>query len=135
MEFLAITFVNIIWLAYSLSEGIRESFFDYFKSLNKRNCLFKVKKIFLIQRVLVLLLIALSMSFILGFSVIPIAIGQLCMFKYFHKISYDLTSKKLCSDSIEKIEEFSISRKMSEHKKSLLFFGIALQIFIYIFVI
>ena len=135
MEFLTITAVNIIWIVYSMSEGIRESFFDYYQGFNKRKCSFNIKRMFLTQRVLFLTLSTIIMSYTLGLLSIPIAIGQICMFKYFHKISYDLSSRKLNSELIEGVEELNILKKMNKHKKSLLLFGISLQIFIYIFII
>jgi hypothetical protein len=135
MEFLTITIVNIIWILYSMSEGIRESFFDYYQGFNKRKCSFNIKRMFLTQRVLFLTLSTIIMSYTLGLLSIPIAIGQICMFKYFHKISYDLSSKKLNSEISEGAEELNILKKMNKHKNSLLLFGISLQIFIYIFIV
>lgn len=135
MEFLAITIVNIIWILYSMSEGIRESFFDYYQGFNKRKCSFNIKRMFLTQRVLFLTLSTIIMSYTLGLLSIPIAIGQICMFKYFHKSSYDISSKKLNSEISEGVEELNILKKMNKHKNSLLLFGISLQIFIYIFIV
>lgn len=135
MEFLTITLVNLLWIVYSMSEGIRESFFDYYQGLNKRKCSFNIKRMFLIQRLLFLSLSIIVMSYTLGLLSIPIALGQMCMFKYFHKISYDLSSTKLNSEVNEGVEEFSILKKMNKHKNPLLFFGISLQIFIYIFIL
>jgi hypothetical protein len=135
MEFLVITVVNIIWILYSLSEGIRESFSNYYQSFNKRKCSFNIKRMFLTQRILFLTLSTIVMSYTLGLLSIPISLAQICMFKYFHKISYDLSSKKLNSEINEEVEEFIILKKMNRHKNFLLFFGISLQIFIYIFII
>jgi hypothetical protein len=135
MEFLVITIVNIIWILYSMSEGVREAFFDYYQGLNKRRCSFNIKRMFLIQRALFLTLSTIIMSYSLGLLSIPIALGQICMFKYFHKISYVLSSKKLNSEVSEQGEEFTIFKMMNKHKNSLLFFGISLQIFIYIFIV
>jgi hypothetical protein len=118
-----------------MSEGVREAFFDYYQGLNKRRCSFNIKRMFLIQRALFLTLSTIIMSYSLGLLSIPIALGQICMFKYFHKISYVLSSKKLNSEVSEQGEEFTIFKMMNKHKNSLLFFGISLQIFIYIFIV
>ena len=126
---------NIFWISYSMFEGIREAFFDYHSGLNKRRCSFNIKRIFLIQRSLFLFLISILMMYEIGIISILITIGQICMFKYFHKISYDLSSKKLNSEISEKKDEFNIFRKMNKNKNKLLILGISIQIFIYIFII
>lgn len=118
-----------------MSEGIRESFFDYYQSFNKRKCSFNIKRMFLTQRVLFLTLSTIIMSYTLGLLSISIAIGQIFMFKYFHKCSYDISSKKLNSEISEGVEEINILKKMNKHKNSLLLLGISLQIFIYIFIV
>jgi hypothetical protein len=131
MEFLVITIVNIIWILYSMSEGVREAFFDYYQGLNKRKCTFSIKRMFLIQRVLFLTLSIIVMSYTLGLLSIPIALGQICMFKYFHKISYDLSTNKLNSENNENNDELNIFKIMNKHRNPLLFFGVLIQIFIY----
>ena len=55
MDFIAITITNVIWILYSMSEGLREGFFEHIKSKNKRSSEFCAKKIFNIQRFLVLI--------------------------------------------------------------------------------
>jgi hypothetical protein len=133
MEFLTITIVNIIWILYSMSEGIRESFFDYYQKFNKRRCLFEVKKMFLIQRFIVLTLTTIVTSYSLGMLSLLIALGQICMFKYFHKILYDLGYKKL-NYEVEN-NELKIFKKMNKSKNFLLLLGVSIQIFIYIFIL
>lgn len=135
MEFLTIISVNLLWIVYSMLEGIIESFFDYYQGLNKRICSFNIKRVFFLQRLLFLLLSALVVSYTLGLLSVLIALGHICMFKYFYKISYDLSSTKLNSEINEEIVEFSILKKMSKHRIFLLFFGMSLQIFIYIFIL
>ena len=135
MEFLVITIINIIWILYSMSEGVREAFFDYHQGLNKRKCTFNIKRMFLIQRVLFLTLSTIVMSYTLGLLSIPIALGQICMFKYFHKISYDLSANKLNSENDENNDELNIFKIMNKHRNPLLFFGVLIQIFIYFFII
>jgi len=134
MDFLVITVTNIIWILYSMSEGIRESFFDYYQRFNKRICNFDVKRIFFIQRITVLILITIISFYKLGFISLLISLTHICMFKYFHKILYDISSKKLNGD-IDNSKEHSFFKKMNVNKKSLLLIGILIQIFIYFFIV
>lgn len=132
MYFLVITIANIIWILYSMSEGMRESFFDYYQRFNKRKCRFHIKRIFFIQRIIVLLLITSFLFFTIGLPSILISLGQSLMFTYFYKISYDICVKKLKTEVIEKAETNIMSVK---NKKLLLFTGLIIQIFIYIFLL
>lgn len=134
MEFISITLANLLWIIYSMLEGVREGFFDYYQGLNKRKCSFNVKRIFLIQRIIFLLLNTIMMSYLIGItSAIIIAIGQIFMFKYFHKVSYDNCSIKLNSDNSESKDEFNILNKISKYKNHFLVVGVLIQIYTYIF--
>jgi hypothetical protein len=113
-------------------EGIREGFFDYYKKLNRRKCLFKIERVFLLQRILFLLLLVILMSYKLEvITSIIVGIGQICMFKYFHKELYDISTNKLNGDILENESEFNIFKIMNKYKKTLLIFGISVQIFTY----
>lgn len=125
MEFLVITLANIIWITYSMSEGIRESLLTHYKGFSKRNCAFNTKVISNTQRGIVLLLIASLMYYIIGIISIILAVGQICMFRYFHKISYDITLKRLNREVIDDDWKF---------KRNLLFIGLVIQVFVYIFI-
>lgn len=136
MDFLYITLANIIWIFYSMSEGVREAFFDHYKNSNKRNCNYNIKFIFSLQRLIILLLITSIMFKIFGPLAILISIGQICIFKYFHKFLYDTSVKKLKNNYIEENnQEFSIFKNMNKYKTILLLIGISLQIFAYMFII
>lgn len=134
MYFLAITIANIIWILYSMSEGMRESFFDYYQRFNKRKYRFHIKRIFFTQRIIVLSLITSFLFFTIGLPSILISLAQALMFTYFYKISYDICIKKLKTEAIEKTET-NIMNRIVKNKKLLLFTGLIIQIFIYIFLL
>lgn len=133
MDFIAITIANLIWILYSMSEGLREGVFKHFKEKSKRNCTFNTKRIFNIQRFLVLLATGGLLTYTIGWVSIPFIIAQVFMFRYFHKIIFDQTIKKLYNKIIIEHDESPISEVMSKEKTPLVLFGISLQIFIYIF--
>lgn len=133
MDFIAITIANAIWILYSMSEGLREGFFEHFKGKSKRNCDFNTKRIFNIQRFLVLLATGGLLTYTIGWVSIPFIIAQLFMFRYFHKIIFDQTIKKLDNKIIIEHEESPILEVMSKEKTPLVLLGISLQIFIYMF--
>jgi hypothetical protein len=134
MDFLAITIANAIWILYSMSEGLREGFFEYFKNKSKRECAFNTKRIFNIQRGLVLLATGGVLAYTLGWISIPFIIAQFFMFRYFHKIIFDQTIKKLdIKNSIIEQKENPVLETMDKEKSPMVLFGIGIQIFIYLF--
>lgn len=135
MDFISITIANLIWILYSMSEGLREGFFEHFKSKSKRNCEFNTKRIFNIQRFLVLLATGGLLTYTIGWVSIPFIIAQVLMFRYFHKIIFDQTIKKLSNKNsiVETHEDLPILEVMDKKKTPMILFGISLQIFIYMF--
>ena len=134
MDFLAITIANAIWILYSMSEGLREGFFEHFKNKSKRECTFNTKRIFNIQRGLVLLATGGVLAYTLGWISIPFIVAQFFMFRYFHKIIFDQTIKKLDKGTpIEEHQESPVLEVMDKEKTPMVLFGITLQIFIYMF--
>ncbi len=136
MSFVIITLMNIIWVLYSLIEGIREASYD------TSNCLFNLKKIFNFHRFLVLLSIGILLFYIIGWLSIIYAIGQIFMFKYFHMITYKATILKLENNNITDNNDTIIEEKMAtifnfldRKKKIMLLVGIFLQVFTYLFLI
>jgi hypothetical protein len=134
MDFIAITISNLIWILYSMSEGLREGFFEHFRSKSKRISDFNTQRIFHIQRFLVLLSTGGLLTYTLGWVSIPFIIAQVFMFRYFHKVTFKQTLKKLGDKNlIEYIEETPILETMDKEKTPMILFGISIQIFIYIF--
>lgn len=124
MEFLVITLANILWIIYSIFEGMRESIFKVNEDYSRRKINFNVSKIIKIQRLVVLSSISIFMIYIIGWYSIPFIIGQLLMFNYFKKLSYSCTYNKLKNKKVE--------IKVTENDKNSIFFGVLFQIITYL---
>lgn len=133
MDFIAITVANLIWIIYSLTEGVKDGLFSHYKNTSRRKCELDSKTLFTLQRGLVLLSTAGLLVWTIGWISIPFIIGQLFMYKYFHKISYEITVKKVESKQEEK--EITITNIEKVKEKSPMFMGIMIQVFSYIFLI
>jgi hypothetical protein len=128
MIFWSITIANIVWILYSISEGVREGFFTHYKNQCKRNSEYKCSNIFYLQRIIVLLTTSSILISGLGLLYsIPFILGQISMFNFFHKISLKQTYKKINSEDIKDDKE--------KLYKPLVISGIALQVFVYIFML
>ena len=136
MDFITITIVNIIWILYSMSEGIREGFYNFHKNNNKISCKFEPSIVCNIQRFLVLSSVSIILFYIIGLMTFPIILGQIFMFRYFHKIMYDSTIKKLEIKRMELIQdEEKVLKKLDIVKEPLVLLGITIQVFTYLFLI
>lgn len=127
MEFLVITISNLIWMFYCLTEGVREGFFNHYKNTFRNRINYNFKKMFLLQRLLVLLATGGIMLYTIGTIGIPFVVGQVLMFHFIHKLSYNCVEKK-----IEERVEISKKEKL---KEPMMILGISIQIFIYLFFI
>jgi hypothetical protein len=132
MDFLMITISNLIWILYCITEGVREGFYKYYQLLSRRNIDIELNNIFNLQRFLVLLTTGGIMFFSIGIYSIPFLLGQLFMFRYFFRKSYDKTVERLklvdFINSTSKLPEI-----MDNKKNELVLLGITIQVFIYIF--
>lgn len=128
MIFYSITISNLIWIIYTISEGVRESFFSHYKNQCKRINEYKCSNIFYLQRIIVLILTSLILIKTLNIIAIPFIIGQLFMFNFFYKISYTQTSRKIGNQQTN-------DNKIDKFNNHLLILGIVLQIFVYIFML
>jgi len=75
------------------------------------------------------------LTYTIGWVSIPFIIAQVFMFRYFHKIIFDQTIKKLSNKNsiVETHEDLPILEVMDKKKTPMILFGISLQIFIYMF--
>lgn len=124
MEFVLITLSNLFWILYSLSDGIREGIYDVNKDYSKREINFDHKKLFNIQRGLVLISMSLLMIYMIGILSLPFILGQVLMFKYIHNLSYSCTYNKMKGRE-PKVE-------IKQDKKNMIAFGISIQIITYL---
>lgn len=125
MGFLVITVSNLIWIFYCLTEGVREGFFNHYKNTFRTNVNYNFKKMFLLQRFLVLLATGGIMLYTIGTIGFPIILGQILMFHFLHKLAYNCVSKRI---------EEKVENKTPENiKEPMMVLGISLQIFIYLF--
>lgn len=142
MVLLTLILTNIIWVGYSLTEGIREGFYWNYENKSKRVCDFDINPIFNLQRFLVLLIMAGFLIYTLGyFSLFSLAC-MILMFPFFHNGSYYYTRNKLdnnfypkrWTDESKTFPPFSAltTYKMRTIAMSI---GFLLQIFIYLFLL
>ena len=124
MEFAIITIANLLWVIYSVFEGMRESVFRINEESSRRKINFDMDRIFKIQRLIVLSSISLFMAYIIGLYSIPFIIGQFLMFSYFKNLSYSCTFNKLKSKKVE--------AEIKEKEKTMILFGVIFQIVTYL---
>jgi hypothetical protein len=71
---------NLIWILYSLLEGVREGFYWHYENMSKKECDFNINPVFNIQRTMVIAMMAGVLVHITGwFSLLSI----LCMILMF----------------------------------------------------
>lgn len=134
--------MNLLWIAYSLTEGIREGFYWHYENKSKRVCDFNVNPMFHLQRILILFIVGVLMFKEFGWYSLLNLIGFVSIFPYFHNGSYYYTRYKLNNDSYSKgwkdeSKSFpSLSILMTYNIRTLsMCFGVLLQIFIYLFLL
>ena len=131
MEFFAITLANLIWILYCSTEGVKDGLFAHYKNSSKKSCNLDSKILFTTQRILVLFATGGLLIWSLNFWSVPFIIGQYFMYKYFHKISYEITLKKINN----KVEQKEIEKPTKLKEKAPMMLGVALQIITYIYII
>ncbi len=142
MVLLTLILTNIIWVGYSLTEGIREGFYWNYENKNKRVCDFDINPIFNLQRFLVLLVTGGLLVFTLGyFSLFSLAC-MILMFPFFHNGTYYYTRNKLDSNFYPKrwtdeSKTFPPFSALTSYKRRTfaMSVGLLLQIFIYLFLL
>ncbi len=128
MGFIVITISNLIWMFYCLTEGVREGFFNHYRNSYRNHLGYNFKKMFMIQRLLVLFATGGIMLYTIGLIAIPFIIGQIFMFHFLHKMAYSCTVSK-----IEKIKQDPETAVPDRIKEPMVILGVTLQIFFYLF--
>ena len=62
MVLITLLITNLIWIIYSLTEGVREGFYWNYENQSKRACQFDINPIFNSQRITVLILIGILIT-------------------------------------------------------------------------
>lgn len=131
MNFMIITVSNLIWIAYCLTEGVREGFSNHYRNTYRSQIRYNFKRMVFMQRLLVLFATGGVMFHTIGLISIPFILGQILMFSFLHKLSYNCTVSKIEKMKIEeKVDTLAPEIKV---KEPMIMLGITLQIFIYLF--
>ena len=143
MVLITLLITNLIWISYSLMEGVREGFYWNYENISKRVCEFDINRIYTIQRSLVLTLVGGFLVYTLGwYSLISLA-SMIVMFSFFHNGTYYYTRNKLQSgvypkgwfDESKSFPPFHTSLYTYKKRTISLILGLATQIFVYIFLL
>ena len=94
MNFLLIVISGIIWASYSLSEGLKDGTYDYYKDNSRVLMNFNYKKMSFIQRILVLISTSSLLVVSIGWLSIIFIISKIVLFKYFYFITYEYSLRK-----------------------------------------
>lgn len=128
VSFLVILLCNLVWVVYSLTEGVRCGLFDHLRDSWRNKVDYNFSKMLWFQRSLVLVSISLVMFWHIGLLSLAFICGQVLMFHFLHKAAYRCTKAR-----VEK--QVSSGPKSGAKKKgtSGAVLGIGLQIFVYLF--
>jgi hypothetical protein len=142
MVLITLIIMNLIWVGYSLTEGIREGFYWHYENISKKVCDFDVNPVFNLQRALVLLISGGFMVQILGWYSLLSLLSMVLMFSFFHNGTYYYTRNKLSGKIYEKgwkdeSRTFPPFTPLMTYNKRTLAMGIGIlaQVFIYLFLL
>ncbi len=142
MILLTLIVTNLIWIAYSLTEGVREGFYWHYENQSKRVCEFNVNPMFNIQRSLILILLGGFLFYTFGYYSLLITLCMILVFSFFHNGTYYYTRNKLnerlytkrWTDESKTFPPYS--PLLTYNKRTLLMsIGILAQVFIYLFLL
>ena len=102
MVLITLIIMNLIWIGYSLTEGIREGFYWHYENISRKVCDFDINPVFNLQRALVLLISGGFMVQILGWYSLFSLLSMILMFSFFHNGTYYYTRNKLSDKTYEK---------------------------------
>lgn len=119
---------NLIWVGYSLTEGIRCGLFDHLRDSWRNKLDFNFSKMLWFQRSLVLSTLSLIMFWSVGVMAFPVIVGQILMFHFLHRLAYKCTKNK-----VQK-QMFETDKKTTNQKGvPMAILGVSIQVFTYLF--
>ena len=134
---------NLIWILYSLLEGVREGFYWHYENMSKKECDFNINPVFNIQRTMVIIMMAGVLVHITGWFSLLSILCMILMFSFFHNGVYYYTRNKLSDVRYQKgwrdesktfPSYFTLLLKYNR-RMSAFIFGLVAQIFVYIFLL
>ena len=143
MTLITLLITNLIWIFYSLTEGVREGFYWNYENKSKRVCEFDINKVYTLQRSFVLTLVGGFLVHALGwFSLISLAC-MVVMFSFFHNGTYYYTRNKLqpglyskgWSDESRTFPPFWTGLCKYNTRTIAMIVGLAVQVFVYLFLL
>ena len=143
MTLITLLITNLIWILYSLTEGVREGFYWNYESQSKRVCEFDINPIFNSQRIIVLILIGGILVHSLGLYSLLSVVCMILMFSFFHNGTYYYTRNKLqkglypkgwCDES-KTFPPFYTGLHTYTRRTISMIVGLSVQIFIYLFLL
>lgn len=142
MVLITLIIMNLIWIGYSLTEGIREGFYWHYENISRKVCDFDINPVFNLQRALVLLISGGFMVQILGWYSLFSLLSMILMFSFFHNGTYYYTRNKLSGKTYEKgwkdeSRTFPPFTPLMTYNKRTIAMGIGIlaQVFIYLFLL
>ena len=142
MVLITLIIMNLIWIGYSLTEGIREGFYWHYENISRKVCDFNINPIFNLQRSLVLLISGGFMVYNLGWYSLLSLLCMVLMFSFFHNGTYYYTRNKLSGKIYEKgwkdeSRTFPPFTPLMTYNKRTIAMGIGIlaQVFIYLFLL
>lgn len=134
--------INLFWMLYSLTEGVREGFYWHYENKCKRICDFDVNPMFHFQRLLVIFVSGGFLFHTVGWYSVLSLLSMSLMFIFFHNGAYYYTRNKLdhnmykngWKDESATIPRLSILMK-NKIRTLLMILGVLSQIFIYLFLL
>lgn len=130
LSFVVLLLCNLVWVCYSLTEGIRCGLFDHLKNSWRNKIDFNFSKMLWFQRLLVLTSISLVMFWHVGGVALFFMVGQVLMFHPLHRLAHKCTKTRL-----EKSPPDGNKKTTKKKRAPWAAVGITLQVFIYIFLV
>lgn len=123
---LIILLANIFWLAYCFFEGVREGMVQVYEENTRRDISIDYRKIFKIQAILFLTLMAYITFRYIDFYAIPLVISYILLFRYLTTLSSDCTVKNI---------KYATTKDTQKKYSNGMIIGVSIQILLIVVII